>query len=69
IKEIKAGYEIKLEQLAKENEDKWARDRKTFTDEIAYLRAQVATQKDQLASSLKDKEEAASQRDALSGEK
>ncbi|MCI64148.1 hypothetical protein A2U01_0085405, partial [Trifolium medium] len=32
------------------------------------MRAQVATQKDQLASSLKDKEEVASQRDALSGE-
>ncbi|MCI81539.1 hypothetical protein A2U01_0102813, partial [Trifolium medium] len=69
IKEIKAGYEIKLEQLANEKEDKWARDRKTFTDKIAHLRAQVATQKDQLASSFKDKEEAASQRDALSGEK
>ncbi|MCI86720.1 hypothetical protein A2U01_0108001, partial [Trifolium medium] len=50
---------------AKEKEEKWARDRKTFTDEIAHLRAQVATQKDQLASSLKDKEDAASQRDAL----
>ncbi|MCI82190.1 hypothetical protein A2U01_0103464, partial [Trifolium medium] len=52
-----------------EKEEKWARDRKTFTDEISHLRAQVATQKDQLASFLKDKEDAASQRDALSGEK
>ncbi|MCI76170.1 hypothetical protein A2U01_0097439, partial [Trifolium medium] len=34
----KAGYEIKLEQLAKEKEEKWANDRKTFTDEIAHLR-------------------------------
>ncbi|MCI91839.1 hypothetical protein A2U01_0113134, partial [Trifolium medium] len=33
------------------------------------MRAQVATHKDQLASSLKEKEEAASQRDALSEEK
>ncbi|MCI79000.1 hypothetical protein A2U01_0100271, partial [Trifolium medium] len=40
----------------------WAKDRKTFTDEIAHLRGQVATHKDQLASSLKEKEEAASQR-------
>ncbi|MCI47935.1 hypothetical protein A2U01_0069177, partial [Trifolium medium] len=40
-----------------------------FTDEITHLRAQVATHKDQLASSLKDKEDAVSQRDALSGEK
>ncbi|MCI92378.1 hypothetical protein A2U01_0113674, partial [Trifolium medium] len=29
IKEIKAVYETKLEQLAKEKEEKWARDRKT----------------------------------------
>ncbi|MCI75532.1 hypothetical protein A2U01_0096801, partial [Trifolium medium] len=57
IREIKAGYETKLEQLAKENEDKWAKDMKTFTDEIAHLRAQLATHKDQLASSLKDKED------------
>ncbi|MCI66871.1 hypothetical protein A2U01_0088129, partial [Trifolium medium] len=69
IKEIKAGYEIKLEQLAKEKEEKWARDRKNFTDEITHLRGQVATQKDQLASSLKDKEDVASQLDTLSGEK
>ncbi|MCI69147.1 hypothetical protein A2U01_0090408, partial [Trifolium medium] len=51
IKDLKAEYELKLEQLAKEKDEKWARDRKTFTDEIAHLRAQVATQKDQLASS------------------
>ncbi|MCI71750.1 hypothetical protein A2U01_0093013, partial [Trifolium medium] len=38
IKEIKAGFELKLEQLAKEKEEKWSRDRKTFTDEIAHLR-------------------------------
>ncbi|MCI71256.1 hypothetical protein A2U01_0092519, partial [Trifolium medium] len=69
IKEIKAGYETKLEQLAKDKEDKWAKDRKTFTDEIAHLRVQVTTHKDQLASSLKDKEDVASQLDALSGEK
>ncbi|MCI92568.1 hypothetical protein A2U01_0113864, partial [Trifolium medium] len=62
-------YEHKLEQLAKEKEDKWAKDRNTFTDEIAHLRAQVATHKYQLASSLKVKEEAVSQREALSGEK
>ncbi|MCI82839.1 hypothetical protein A2U01_0104113, partial [Trifolium medium] len=61
--------ERKLEQLAKEKEEKWAKDRKNFTDEIAHLRAQVATYKDQLASSLKEKEDAASQRDALSEEK
>ncbi|MCI88243.1 hypothetical protein A2U01_0109529, partial [Trifolium medium] len=61
IKEIKAGYETKLKQLTKEKEDKWAKDRKTFTDEIAHLRAQVMTHKDQLASSLKDKEDVASQ--------
>ncbi|MCI92365.1 hypothetical protein A2U01_0113661, partial [Trifolium medium] len=35
IKDLKAEYELKLEQLAKEKEEKWARDRKTFTDEIA----------------------------------
>ncbi|MCI93081.1 hypothetical protein A2U01_0114379, partial [Trifolium medium] len=52
-----------------EKEEKWAKDRKTFTDEIAHLRAQVATQKDQLASTLKEKEDAAFQRDALSEEK
>ncbi|MCI81105.1 hypothetical protein A2U01_0102377, partial [Trifolium medium] len=61
--------ERKLEQLAKEKEEKWAKDRKIFTDEIAHLRAQVVTHKDQLAFSLKDKEEVVSQRDALSGEK
>ncbi|MCI77381.1 hypothetical protein A2U01_0098651, partial [Trifolium medium] len=44
----------------------WARDRKTFTDEIAHLRAEVATHKDQLSSSLKEKDEAVSQHDALS---
>ncbi|MCI78602.1 hypothetical protein A2U01_0099872, partial [Trifolium medium] len=54
IKDLRAEYERKLEQLAKEKEDKWANDRKTFTDEIAHLRVQVATHKDQLASSLKD---------------
>ncbi|MCI97430.1 hypothetical protein A2U01_0118731, partial [Trifolium medium] len=53
IKDLKAEHDLKLEQLGKEKEEKWARDRKTFTDEIAHLRAQVATQKDQLASSLK----------------
>ncbi|MCI72782.1 hypothetical protein A2U01_0094046, partial [Trifolium medium] len=37
-----------------------------FTDEIAHLRAEAATQKDQLASSLKEKDEAISQLDALS---
>ncbi|MCI85184.1 hypothetical protein A2U01_0106463, partial [Trifolium medium] len=63
IKDLRAEYERKLEQLAREKEDKWAKDRKTFTDEIAHLRAQVATHKDQLASSLKEKEEATSQRD------
>ncbi|MCI84469.1 hypothetical protein A2U01_0105747, partial [Trifolium medium] len=51
IKELKA----ELEQLAKEKEEKWARDRKTFTDEIAHLRAEAATHKDQLASLLKEK--------------
>ncbi|MCI81153.1 hypothetical protein A2U01_0102425, partial [Trifolium medium] len=50
-------------------EEKWAKDRKTFTDEIAHLRAPAATHKDQLASSLKEKDDAASQRDALSKEK
>ncbi|MCI97253.1 hypothetical protein A2U01_0118554, partial [Trifolium medium] len=44
---------------------KWAKDRKTFTDEIAHLRAQAVTHKAQLASSLKEKDEAVSQRDAL----
>ncbi|MCI63320.1 hypothetical protein A2U01_0084577, partial [Trifolium medium] len=39
LKELKAEYEHRLEQLAKDKEEKWARDRKTFTDEIAYLRA------------------------------
>ncbi|MCI76556.1 hypothetical protein A2U01_0097826, partial [Trifolium medium] len=37
-----------------------------FTDEIAHLRAQVATHKDQLTFSIKEKDEAVSQRDALS---
>ncbi|MCI54535.1 hypothetical protein A2U01_0075785, partial [Trifolium medium] len=40
IKEIKAGYEVKLEKLAKEKEENWAKDRKTFTDEITHLRGQ-----------------------------
>ncbi|MCI05173.1 hypothetical protein A2U01_0026223, partial [Trifolium medium] len=31
LKELKAEYEHKLEQLAKDKEEKWARDRKTFT--------------------------------------
>ncbi|MCI71584.1 hypothetical protein A2U01_0092847, partial [Trifolium medium] len=48
--------EIKeMKELSKDKEGKWSRDRKTFTDEIAHLRAQVATRKDQLASSLKEK--------------
>ncbi|MCI80265.1 hypothetical protein A2U01_0101536, partial [Trifolium medium] len=34
IKELKVEYERKLEQLAKDKEEKWAKDRKTFTDEI-----------------------------------
>ncbi|MCI56506.1 hypothetical protein A2U01_0077757, partial [Trifolium medium] len=34
IKEIKAEYELKLEKQAKEKEERWAKDRKTFTDEI-----------------------------------
>ncbi|MCI87988.1 hypothetical protein A2U01_0109274, partial [Trifolium medium] len=54
------------EQLAKDKEEKWARDRKTFTYEIAHLRAEAATHKDQLASSLKEKDEVVSQWDALS---
>ncbi|MCI98045.1 hypothetical protein A2U01_0119348, partial [Trifolium medium] len=45
----------------KDKEEKWARDRKTFTDEIAHLRAEAKTQKDQLASLLKEKNEAVSQ--------
>ncbi|MCI84757.1 hypothetical protein A2U01_0106035, partial [Trifolium medium] len=45
-----------------------AKDRKTFTDEIAHLRAQAATRKDQLASSIKEKDEAVSRWDALSKE-
>ncbi|MCI51279.1 hypothetical protein A2U01_0072523, partial [Trifolium medium] len=68
-KELKAEYERKLEQLARDKEEKRAKDRKTFTDEIAHLRAHAATHKDQLASSLKEKEDAASQRDALLEEK
>ncbi|MCI52186.1 hypothetical protein A2U01_0073430, partial [Trifolium medium] len=47
-------------------EEKWARDRKTFTDEIAHLREEAATHKNQLASLLKEKNEAVSQRDSLS---
>ncbi|MCI85937.1 hypothetical protein A2U01_0107216, partial [Trifolium medium] len=43
-------------------------DRKTFTDEIAHLRAQAVTHKAQLASSFKEKDEAVSQRDVLSKE-
>ncbi|MCI92214.1 hypothetical protein A2U01_0113510, partial [Trifolium medium] len=39
LRELKAEYEHKLEQLTKDKEEKWARDRKTFTDEIAHLRA------------------------------
>ncbi|MCI65412.1 hypothetical protein A2U01_0086670, partial [Trifolium medium] len=66
IKELKAEYERKLEQLTKDNEERWAKDKKTFTDEIAHLRTQVATHKDQLASSLKEKDDVVSQRDALS---
>ncbi|MCI55810.1 hypothetical protein A2U01_0077061, partial [Trifolium medium] len=45
LKELKAEYEHKLEQLAKDKVEKWARDRKTFTDEIAHLRAETTTQK------------------------
>ncbi|MCI54182.1 hypothetical protein A2U01_0075431, partial [Trifolium medium] len=69
IKELKVEHERQLERLAKDKEDRWAKDRKTFTDKIAHLRAQVATQKDQLALSLKEKDDVASQRDALSQEK
>ncbi|MCI81156.1 hypothetical protein A2U01_0102428, partial [Trifolium medium] len=43
IRDLKAEYECKLEQLTKEKEEKWAKDRKTFTDEITHLRAQVAS--------------------------
>ncbi|MCI77430.1 hypothetical protein A2U01_0098700, partial [Trifolium medium] len=39
-----------IKELSKDKEEKCAKDRKTFTDEIAHLRGQVATQKDQLAS-------------------
>ncbi|MCI92086.1 hypothetical protein A2U01_0113382, partial [Trifolium medium] len=39
---------------------------KTFTDEIAHLRTEAAKHKDQLASLLKEKNEAASLRDSLS---
>ncbi|MCI87699.1 hypothetical protein A2U01_0108984, partial [Trifolium medium] len=49
IKELKAEHERELERLAKDKEERWAKDRKTFTDEIAHLRTQVATHKDQLA--------------------
>ncbi|MCI48632.1 hypothetical protein A2U01_0069875, partial [Trifolium medium] len=58
--------EHKLEQLAKDKEEKWARDRKNFTDEIAHLRAEAATCKDQLVSLLKERNEAVSQQDSLS---
>ncbi|MCI65245.1 hypothetical protein A2U01_0086503, partial [Trifolium medium] len=59
--------EIKeIKELSKDKEEKWAKDMKTFIDEIAHRRDQVATHKDKLASSLKEKEEAASQRNALS---
>ncbi|MCI79918.1 hypothetical protein A2U01_0101189, partial [Trifolium medium] len=37
IKDLKAEYERKLEQLARDKEKKWAKDRKIFTDEIAHL--------------------------------
>ncbi|MCI46048.1 hypothetical protein A2U01_0067288 [Trifolium medium] len=47
--------------MAKDKEEKWARDRKTITNEIAHLRAEATMQKDQLASSLKEKDEAVSQ--------
>ncbi|MCI20858.1 hypothetical protein A2U01_0042021, partial [Trifolium medium] len=57
IQELKAEYERKLEQLVKDKEEKWARDRKTFIDEIAHLRAEAAMHKDQLASLLKEKNE------------
>ncbi|MCI91942.1 hypothetical protein A2U01_0113238, partial [Trifolium medium] len=40
----------------------------TFTDEIAHLRAQAATHEDQLASTLKEKDDAVSPRDTLSKE-
>ncbi|MCI66532.1 hypothetical protein A2U01_0087790, partial [Trifolium medium] len=33
IKELKAEHERKLERLAKDKEERWAKDRKTFTDE------------------------------------
>ncbi|MCI82019.1 hypothetical protein A2U01_0103293, partial [Trifolium medium] len=56
------------EQLAKDKEEKWAKDMKTFTDEVTHLRAQVATHKDQLVSSIKEKDEAVSRRDVLSKE-
>ncbi|MCI97235.1 hypothetical protein A2U01_0118536, partial [Trifolium medium] len=59
--ELKAEYEHKLEQLAKDKEEKLARDKKTFTDEIAHLRAEAKMQKDQ-----NEKNEAVSQRDSLS---
>ncbi|MCI84530.1 hypothetical protein A2U01_0105808, partial [Trifolium medium] len=49
IKELKAEHERELERLAKDKEERWAKDRKTLTDEIAHLRTQVATHKDQLA--------------------
>ncbi|MCI89947.1 hypothetical protein A2U01_0111236, partial [Trifolium medium] len=57
IKELKAEHKRKLEQLAKDKEERWAKDRKTFTDEVAHLRAQAATHKAQLASSLKEKDD------------
>ncbi|MCI69813.1 hypothetical protein A2U01_0091076, partial [Trifolium medium] len=43
---VRLEKEIKeTKELSKDKEEKWARDRKTFTDEIAHLRAQVATHK------------------------
>ncbi|MCI85648.1 hypothetical protein A2U01_0106927, partial [Trifolium medium] len=48
-----------MRELSKDKEEKWAKDMKTFTDEIAHLKGQVALHKDQLASSLKDKENVA----------
>ncbi|MCI95199.1 hypothetical protein A2U01_0116497, partial [Trifolium medium] len=41
--------EIKeMKELSKDKEEKWAKDMKTFTDEIAHMRGQVVTHKDQL---------------------
>ncbi|MCI96123.1 hypothetical protein A2U01_0117423, partial [Trifolium medium] len=41
VKELKAEHERDLERLTKDKDERWAKDRKTFTDEIAHLRAQV----------------------------